>query len=382
MNILFLDWGAFGKEPCIKALETLGHTVERFLHDDYTERKSDAFAEAFDRAVERAKADVMFSFNFYPLVAEGCKRNNLPYIAFVYDNPLVNIFSYTVTYPTNHVYLFDSALCNYMQNGGIPTVHYSPLATEVYDLPTTGAGKGTGQVAFVGALYNEDHNFYDRLEGISPYTHGYLEGVIAAQSLVYGYSFVEEMLTKDILDEMRRVVPYKNSFDGAQTLEYVYGNYFINREITRRERQKLLAKAGEAAPVDLFTLDPNVRIPGVTNHGAVDYYTQMPYVFAQSKINLNITLRSITSGIPLRAMDIMGAGGFLLTNFQEDYLRHFTPGEEFVYFESAEDMQDKIHYYLDHEKERAEIAQNAKKAIASKHTYLIRMQELLTDLKK
>ena len=44
----------------------------------------------------------------------------------------------------------------------------------------------------------------------------------------------------------------------------------------------------------------------------------MPYVFRNSRINLNITLRSIKSGIPLRCMDIYGAGGFLLSNYQTD----------------------------------------------------------------
>ena len=38
-------------------------------------------------------------------------------------------------------------------------------------------------------------------------------------------------------------------------------------------------------------------------------------MFANSKVNLNITLRNIKTGIPLRALDIMGAGGFLLTNY-------------------------------------------------------------------
>ena len=35
----------------------------------------------------------------------------------------------------------------------------------------------------------------------------------------------------------------------------------------------------------------------------------MPEVFRKSKINLNITLRSIISGISLRVYDILGAGG-------------------------------------------------------------------------
>ena len=49
---------------------------------------------------------------------------------------------------------------------------------------------------------------------------------------------------------------------------------------------------------------------------------------------------------PAIVFDIMGAGGFLLTNYQSDFLNFFVPGEEFVYYESKQDMMDKIGYYL------------------------------------
>ena len=110
------------------------------------------------------------------------------------------------------------------------------------------------------------------------------------------------------------------------------------------ERTRLLTAIGERFPnqLKLFTLNKDTKIPHVRNMGATDYYAEMPYVFANSKINLNITLKSIQSGIPLRAMDIMGAGGFLLTNFQADFLDYFTPEEDFVYYNDTEDLLNKI----------------------------------------
>jgi len=56
----------------------------------------------------------------------------MKYISFVYDNPHVNIFSYTVSYPTNYVFLFDSDLCNTFNKGGIKNVYYSPLAADIF----------------------------------------------------------------------------------------------------------------------------------------------------------------------------------------------------------------------------------------------------------
>ena len=38
-------------------------------------------------------------------------------------------------------------------------------------------------------------------------------------------------------------------------------------------------------------------------------------VYTCSKINLNISLKGIEGGTPQRVMDIMGAGGFMMTNY-------------------------------------------------------------------
>ena len=95
-----------------------------------------------------------------------------------------------------------------------------------------------------------------------------------------------------------------------------------------------------------------------------------------SKINLNITLRSIKSGIPLRGMDIMGAGGFLMSNYQEDFFDFFVPGEDMVLYESEEDLICKCRYYLDHDDEREAIARSGSEKIAEHHTYDVRFNEI------
>lgn len=112
-------------------------------------------------------------------------------------------------------------------------------------------------------------------------------------------------------------------------------------------------------------------------HGSVNHREEMPMVFKQSRINLNITLRSIKSGIPLRGFDILGAGGFLLSNYQPELLDLFVPDEDFVYYESREDLLQKVDYYLCHEDERQAIARNGHDKVAAKHTYRHRVREML-----
>jgi len=374
MNVLFLDWPCFGKIDVVFTLEQAGHKITNFFHEDYQLRISTKFNEYFDDVMLNSQFDFCFSFNFYPVVSENCKRHNLKYVSIVYDSPYVPLYSYTVIYPTNYIFIFDSNEYLKLKRMGISTVYYSTLpvnSTIIDHLKTKPFDKEklTCDVSFVGALYNEQHNFFDRLVGINDYTRGYLDAIIEAQLKIYGYNFVEECLTPDIIQELKRIQDYGNDAYGVETPEYIYANYFIGRKITSLDRERTLTKIAEKFSLKLFTLNKDAVIPGALNMGAVDYYSEMPYVFANSKINLNITLRTIQSGIPLRAMDIMGAGGFLLTNYQEDFFNYFVPDEDFVYYTDANDLLKKIEYYLEHEDKRRQIAENGHKKVKENHSF-------------
>lgn len=375
MNVLFINWSCFGKADAVFTLEQMGYKLTMFFHKDFQERISTDFDQAFTDTVSQTDFQFCFSFNFYPVVAENCKRYNIPYVSIIYDSPFVLLYSYTLIYPTNYVFMFDRQEYLKLRNMGITTVFYMvlPVNASIIDYlkqKDFDSEKLTCDISFVGSLYNEDHNFYERLANVNDYTKGFLDAVIEAQLKVYGFNFIEDVLNANgILEELQRVSPYVNDRYGIETPQYIYANYYLGRKITSIERQRLLAAVGERFPLKLFTINKNVVIPYVQNMGAVDYYSEMPYVFANSKINLNITLKSIQSGIPLRAMDIMGAGGFLLTNFQADFLDYFIPDEDFVYYTDKDDLLTKIDYYLSHDKERSEIAQNGHRKVLENHSF-------------
>lgn len=382
MDVLFIDWPCFGKVDAVFTLEQMGYSLTMFFHQDYQERISTDFGQAFDDATDGKQFKFCFSFNYFPVVAENCKKQGIPYISITYDSPFVALYSYTIIYPTNYIFIFDKQEYLKLRNMGIPTVYYTvlPVNSSIIDYLSKknfDRQKLTCDVSFVGSLYNEDHNFYDRLSDLNSYTKGFLEAVMEAQLRVYGYNFLEEVLKSDgILEDLLRVSPYHNERYGIETPEYIYANYYLGRKITSMERQRTLSAIAQKFPLKLFTLNKNVVISNAQNMGTVDYYSEMPYIFANSKINLNITLKSIQSGIPLRAMDIMGAGGFLLTNFQADFLDYFIPDEDFVYYTDTDDLLNKIGYFLSHEKERNEIAANGHRKALQNHSFEKCFQEI------
>ena len=168
--------------------------------------------------------------------------------------------------------------------------------------------------------------------------------------------------------------------DGTESAAYVYANYFLCRKITSNERISLLKAISEHFPLKLYTHHPAKELPKAEFVGPVDYYNTMPLVFQNSRINLNITLKSIQTGIPLRCMDIMGSGSFLLTNFQSDLLDNFIPGEDFVYYENEDDLVSKVSYYLAHESERQQIITNCIAKMRDAHTFEHRVHTMINLL--
>ena len=396
MKLLFMNMHSYGSidvpvafsritAPDGSAIEVIDRPFEN------TEKRRDPeFEETFFSELQREQPDAVFSFNYYPLISTVCRKAELPYISVTYDSPLIALYSATVINPCNHVYVFDSSVAEEFRRNRILTVKYLPLATGVQRLDAMRPGakehaRYDADVAFVGGLYTEKHTFYDRMEPqLDDYTRGYLEGLMNAQLKVDGVNFIEQCLTPRVIEGMTKAYDIPPHADGVETRAWIYSEYVINRKITQTERSARLkdigARFGETHRIAMYTRDEDASFPGVENRGRIDYYDTMPYAFKCAKINLNFTLRSIHRGIPLRAFDIMGCGGFLLTNYQSDFFELFEPGVDFVYYESNEDLLDKIAYYLSHDEEREAIAKNGHDKVAAEHTWEVRLSQILWDV--
>lgn len=128
--------------------------------------------------------------------------------------------------------------------------------------------------------------------------------------------------------------------------------YAMASQVTRTERIVLLNRLSTKHQVKLYSRENNPLLQNVIFCGSAGYLEEMPKVFASSKINLNITFCMIQTGIPLRVLDILGAGGFLLTNPQREVCEQFEDGREIVVYHSIDEAAEKADYYLRYEEER------------------------------
>ena len=93
-----------------------------------------------------------------------------------------------------------------------------------------------------------------------------------------------------------------------------------------------------------------------------------------------MTIKPIQTGLPLRIFDILGCGGFLMTNYQSELQNYFDIGIDLETYSSLEELVDKCAYYLSHEQERAQIAQNGYQKVCSMHTYPHRIRTMIASI--
>jgi len=89
-------------------------------------------------------------------------------------------------------------------------------------------------------------------------------------------------------------------------------------------------------------------------HFSNAFGTNFSKVVSQSKINLNLVT---ADGASDRVYKIPAAKGFLITQDWTGRQDIFEDGKHLVIFNSKQDAKDKINYYLEHEAEREQIAE-------------------------
>lgn len=388
MKVLYITWEAFGGNDVRKELDRRSYEVD----EHRISRKENAYSnqrmeQELIGIISQKDYDFVFSWNFFPVVSIACNVCKVPYAAWVYDSPLMSLWHCAVVSPYNYIFVFDKADYVELKRKGINTVYYLPLAAAVDRYDSYEMDKETEEVyqipiSFVGSTYSENrYKGYKGLNLLDEHTKGYMDGLVQAQKRIYGNLLMEEMLTPDIIEKMREIYMGCMYDDCFFSYEKYFGQVILAQWITSMERQEVLSMLSERYPCYLYTHKKTPSLPHIINRGVAGHQKEACFIFRCSKINLNITLRSIRTGIPLRAFEIMGNGGFLMTNYQADFLEHFEAGVDFAYYDSYSDLLQKTEYYLTHEEERQTIARNGYEKVKKYHTYRNRFDTMLEIMK-
>ncbi|MCR5249124.1 MAG: DUF3880 domain-containing protein [Lachnospiraceae bacterium] len=341
-----------------------------------------ALAEALFKQIHGKRAEAIFSVNYYPILAEVAHVAGIPYLAWIIDSPHYTLYSSTSLYDGSFIFHFDREEAERLAALGRPNVFHQPLASdpEAFAASIRKAGKRKlSDVSFLGRSYQNEHDYFEKRDGLSEYESGFCEALMTVQHELYGASIIQAALSGSLTDALIRACDLRvpGTYDLPRNL---VAATVLEKKLSVRERRNMVTIVAERFGITLYSDTEQLVTKGVTYAGYADYETQMASAFYHSRINLNPTLRQIHSGIPLRALDVMASGGFLLSNWQPELAETFTDDEDMAMYSCEEEMLDKIAWYLEHEEERKRIAERGKEMVKRSFGYEDALRRILSEV--
>lgn len=386
MKILFFE---SRKQPILSirlALDRMGHETGTYttpieLIGGYEDEEKQL--EIF---LKNNKVDFVISNLFSPYVAQLTYDLEIKYAVYGMDSPMYKThMSVFPRYDNCYLFYFDKKEYRLLKEKGYSNVYYLPLAADVewsnkLVITDEEIKKYGCNVSFVGSLYS--NNLYDQYIDRCPVQMQKFFSYIMEQSAFKwdGKDRLGEFLTPELISSVKTIYPDIKNEPYELPYEYYFKAFFLARKLTHIERTLLLELLSERYDIHLYTRNDETVPDGIKRFPEVSQLIGGFKVFYSSKININMTLRSIESGVPLRIFDIMSVGGFVMSNYQEEIPELFEEGKEIVTFKTPEELIDKTDYYLSHDKARTQIGINGYKKVKACYTYEHQLNKIISIL--
>ena len=334
----------------------------------YSVDKKDA--SAYADLIRENSIEAVLTYDFSAALSYGCQMCGIPYISWIYDCPQKALYEAAVSNDCNFIFSFDKKQVEVTKRCGGKHVFYQPLGTNVFRNSRTVINRAdrtkySCDISFVGNLFSD--GIYDLCEAVaSDATRKEYESVIKdAFGKWDGVDRIHGKLSAPAIDNLLDIGREELTNNYRMDLDDFFGARLLSYKLAENERTEMLRRLAPYG-MKFYTGEKKVSIPGITPLPPIDYMEELPKLYKLSRINMNITLHSITEGIPLRVFDIMGAGGFVLSNYQPAIEEEFEIDKEIVVYRDFDEMEDKVRYYLSHEEERQKIASSGYKAVSER----------------
>ncbi|MCR4892820.1 MAG: glycosyltransferase [Lachnospiraceae bacterium] len=362
--------------------------INRFIMMD------EAFLEDFRIYLQDKSYDAVLCVDYAPPLSLACHEKGIPYICWSYDAPMgIGKLEY-FDFPTTFVFTFEGNECTiYKKLAKHAHIFHLPLAvnTRRYDkvwLKQEEWELYESDISFIGSLY--ENPLASMGDFLTDFDKAYLNALVDVQLDTYGKDIItpalSDMFAVDLLSRIncakfwnRMEGGYMKSNEGGSEKKKMVPpgtiQTLLMRHVANRERVTLLELLGKRYHTRLYSYNDSTVLKNVEKYGTVHWKIEAPMVFKASKINLNISLRTIATGIPMRCLDIMGCGGFLLSNYQED-LAELVPRDACAMYGSMEEAAELADFYMRNEKERKAVAFRGYIAMKENFTYARRFRTM------
>ena len=384
MKILYV-YGLSTEKNIVQTLRKLQCDVMEYPEVQDTSNMDEEKINALVAYVKEHGITHLMSIHLIYNVAVAAYWAGIKYISVIWDAPYLKAYTVMGTLDNIWYSAFDKLDAERMRQGGCPHVMYQPLSVNRENILAwkkrfLAKRRYIHDISLIANLYED--NAYDRCLDLLPENmQAYFRSIFEEAAFKWdGVNRVYGKTGQEILEYMKLVSPTLkiNNPYNVEDVRYFEAMYLI-RKLANIERVCVLNLLAEDHDVYLYTYSEvdETLMPKVHRRPPVQVGEATSFIYAGTKINLNIALKGIEGGTTQRIMDIMGAGGFVLTNYCEETAELYEEDKEIVMFRTPEELIQKVDYYLEHEEEREQIARAGHEKAMNDYTYEKKIKRLL-----
>lgn len=376
MKLLFCERNLFMQRDIEEALSNMGIDF-RCVSYIFSDPDQDEFFYSHLRSfLTEDRYDAVLSVNLVPVIADVCHEMGIPYLAWCYDACWEFSRSDIFYYPTTYIFHFDQRSCDDYKQCGYANVYHMPLAANCRRLDSLIPPEShnyQSQLCFLGSMYEKYQSerpwFACQLH---PEDYTNLMHYIAKQTLLYSHHTLWDDITKEYVEMLSSRTP------SGVLIHRIPLIATCSSIIAGRQRNLVLHKLAEKYSLTLYSNAISNPVKNADYKWRASYYSQMPFIFRHAIVNLNITIPPIQTGLSLRVLDILGAGGFLLSNAQDELSEFFQIGQDLDTYENFEELQDKVSFYLSHPEITRQLARNGHSVVQKNFSFEQQLSKIFT----
>jgi spore maturation protein CgeB len=342
--------------------------------------------EELDYTARAMNPDFIVSVNHIEGLPEACQQLHIPIITWEIDPSTAFIAPKSNKTANSYMYSYNRDNLSAYESASYQSVAHLPLATNPkvrFPVELTGEEdlKYFSDVSFVGASMVDNSK---RCEVAFASTYS---SCFPAERIGSGAVLLRRLM------EMQRQAPSR--FITPRLLERLSPEFRGLARDLNLEDPAMLAGEIAASEKRLATLanigsfstriwgDPDWKAVvqfGAEYMGYAGHFYELNKIYSGAKINLDVNRIYQMNIVPMRVFDVLACGGFILTEHSSELCELFEVGVHLETWRDFDELQDKIRWYLAHDKEREAIAKAGREWVLQRHTIEQRVAGMVREL--
>jgi len=383
LRVLILNTDYFLIPEILRAFKHLGHQCHLVMIDKRREQGGEILRRILQE-VGNFSPDLIFTVNHLGFDREGMlmetfQRGRLPSVSWYVDSPrlILNLYQGPVSELCT-IFVWDRDYLPDVKGLGFEQVYELPLATDpaiFRPRPARVCKPWQAPVSFVG---NSMVGVVEQKLSRLPADRSFLELFQELLKVVRQHPY--QPLARLVSEAGLEAHPGWQYCGAQQENDLEAALVWAGTRDYRLERVRQLSLAypriyGDRGWQELLS-------PPFQLHPEVNYYDELPLVYAASQINFNATSLQMKTAVNQRVFDVPAAAGFLLTDYKEQLGELFSIGNEVICYHDPGEIPELVRFYLSHPRQRQGVIDRGRRRVLKEHTYVQRLKTMLACLRR